>query len=132
MRQTIRTITIAALVAACTATAGVAQAPRDTAITPARIALGDSIFHGQVAGGPCQTCHQANAKGMPGLAPDLTDNKWLHGDGSYSFIVATVQNGVPKPRQAAVPMKPRGGANLTDEQVKAVAAYVYALRTSGR
>lgn len=30
---------------------------------------GDSVFHGLAGGGSCFTCHQANAKGLPGLAP---------------------------------------------------------------
>src|SRR5581483_4893087 len=99
-----------------------AQAGRATpALTPDLIALGDSIFRGKVAGGLCFTCHQPNAKGLPGIAPDLTDDKWLHGDGSYEFIVATVTKGVPKPKQAVAPMLPKGGANLTDAQIRAVA-----------
>ncbi|MGQ0639811.1 MAG: c-type cytochrome [Gemmatimonadaceae bacterium] len=97
-------------------------------VTPAMIALGDSIFRGKAAGGTCITCHQANAKGIPGLAPDLTDKTWLHGDGSLAAIMATVEKGVPKPKQAAAPMLPKGGANLTSEQIRAVAAYVYSLR----
>jgi mono/diheme cytochrome c family protein len=97
------------------------------AVTPAMIALGDSIFRGKAAAGTCITCHQANAKGIPGLAPDLTDKTWLHGDGSLSAIIATIENGVPKPKQAASPMLPRGGTNLTNEQIRAVAAYVYSL-----
>jgi mono/diheme cytochrome c family protein len=100
--------------------------------TPGEIALGDSIFHGKVGGGLCFTCHQPNAKGLPGIAPDLTDDKWLHGDGSYDFIVKTVMNGVPKPKQAVAPMLPKGGANLSDAQVRAVAAYVYSLRKAKR
>ncbi|MGH7712368.1 MAG: c-type cytochrome [Gemmatimonadaceae bacterium] len=97
------------------------------ALTPAMIALGDSIFKGKVAGGTCITCHQATGKGLPGLAPDLTDKTWLHGDGSLATIIATVEKGVPKPKQAASPMLPKGGANLTSDQVRAVAAYVYSL-----
>jgi mono/diheme cytochrome c family protein len=73
------------------------------------------------------TCHQANAKGIPGLAPDLTDKTWLHGDGSLASIVATIEKGVPKPKQAAAPMLPKGGVNLTSELISAVAAYVYSL-----
>lgn len=69
----------------------------DTNVTPALIALGDSIFRGKAAGGTCLTCHQANAKGLPGLAPDLTDKTWLHGDGSLTAIIATIEKGVPKP-----------------------------------
>ena len=99
-------------------------------VTPARIAHGDSIFRGKAGGGTCFTCHQPNAKGIPGLAPDLTDKTWLHGDGSYAFIVQIIQKGVPKPKQAAAPMIPRGGTSLSDEQIRAVAAYVYSLRTA--
>jgi mono/diheme cytochrome c family protein len=94
--------------------------------TPQQIALGDSIFHGQVGGGTCTACHGQDAKGTA-VAPDLTDQQWINGDGSYDFIVKTVTNGVPQPKQHPAPMPPKGGAPLTDEQVKAVAAYVYSL-----
>jgi mono/diheme cytochrome c family protein len=97
--------------------------------TAAEITLGDSIFHGKAGGGICFTCHQNNAKGLPGLAPDLTDQKWIHGDGSMAFLVAIIEKGVPKPKEAAAPMVPFGGAKLTPAQVRAVAAYVYSLRT---
>ena len=103
----------------------------DTTLPPAQIALGDSIFHGRVAGGMCFTCHGPTGKGTPGLAPDLTDAKWLHGDGNYGFIVALVNAGVPKPvERVAAPMLPQGGAKLTPDQVRAVAAYVYSLRNA--
>lgn len=95
-------------------------------MSPQLIALGDSIFHGQVAGGTCTACHGQDAKGTA-VAPDLTDNQWINGDGSYQFIVNTVTNGVPHPKQHPAPMPPKGGAPLNDEQVKAVAAYVYSL-----
>jgi mono/diheme cytochrome c family protein len=94
--------------------------------TPQQIALGDSIFHGQVAGGTCTACHGQDAKGTA-VAPDLTDSKWINGDGSYQFIVNTITNGVPKPKEHPAPMPPMGGATLTDDQVKAVAAYEYSL-----
>jgi mono/diheme cytochrome c family protein len=94
--------------------------------SPQQVALGDSIFHGQVAGGTCTACHGQDAKGTA-VAPDLTDTQWLNGDGSYDFIVNTVTNGVPKPKEHPAPMPPKGGAALSDDQVKAVAAYVYSL-----
>jgi mono/diheme cytochrome c family protein len=100
---------------------------RDTAVTKQLVALGDSIFHGKAAGGICFVCHGPDAKGLPGLAPNLTDKTWLHGDGSLTFIVDLVTKGVPKPKQAAGPMLPKGGANLTTGQIRAVAAYVYSL-----
>jgi cbb3-type cytochrome c oxidase subunit III len=94
--------------------------------SPQQVALGDSIFHGQVAGGTCTACHGQDAKGTA-VAPNLTDAEWLNGDGSYDFIVQTITTGVPKPKQHPAPMPPKGGATLSDEQVKAVAAYVYSL-----
>jgi len=106
------------------ASGGAAGTP---AITPQMIALGDSIFHGQAAGGLCQTCHGPDAKGTT-LAPNLTDDQWLNGDGSYQFIVTVVTNGVLQPKQYPAPMPPMGGASLTPDQVRAVAAYVYSLR----
>jgi mono/diheme cytochrome c family protein len=126
---------IPVLVAALGLVAGAAglaasQSAQEPVFTPQQLARGDSIFRGKVAGGLCFTCHQLNAKGLPGLAPDLTDAKWLHGDGSYEFIVANIIKGVPKPKQASAPMLPRGGANLSDADVRAVAAYVYSLRNA--
>ncbi len=91
-----------------------------------QIALGDKIFHGQEAGGTCTACHGQDAKGTQ-IAPDLTDNQWLTGDGSLAFIEKTVTEGVPQPKQHPAPMPPMGGASLTQDQVKAVAAYVYSL-----
>lgn len=95
---------------------------------PATVALGKKVFEGKAGGAICFTCHGMNARGTPGLGPDLTDNNWLHGDGSPAFIDSIVRNGVPKPKQAAAPMPPKGGANLSDDQVKAVVAYVQSLR----
>ncbi len=97
------------------------------AITPAMTALGDSIFHGKSAGGACLMCHGADGKGTPGLAPNLTDTKWLNGDGGFAFIVHAVEKGVPDPKESPMPMPPMGGANLTPGQVRAVAAYIYLL-----
>jgi mono/diheme cytochrome c family protein len=90
------------------------------------VALGDSVFHGQVAGGTCAGCHGKDAKGTP-LAPDLTTNKWLWGDGSYRSIVKTIREGVPAPKEHTGAMPPMGGAQLTPEQLAAAAAYVFAL-----
>lgn len=97
---------------------------------PQVIALGKSVFEGRTAGATCFTCHGQDAKGTQ-LAPNLTDAQWLHGDGSYNFIVNTVTSGVSTPKQYPAPMPPMGGASLTSEQVEAVAAYVYSLSRRG-
>src|SRR5688500_420038 len=89
-----------------------------TAVTPAAIARGDSIFHKD---GLCYACHGSNAEGTVG--PNLTDAEWLHGDGSYDFIVATVTSGIPAEQaKKGIAMPPKGGSSITDDQVKAVAA----------
>jgi cbb3-type cytochrome c oxidase subunit III len=92
-------------------------------VTPAAIAQGDTIFHKT---GLCYACHGSNAEGAVG--PNLTDKEWLHGDGSYDMIVATVTSGIPAEKaKKGVPMPPKGGSSITEAQVKAVAAYVYSL-----
>jgi mono/diheme cytochrome c family protein len=116
--------------AAPSAGPSVGAAARAAGITPAMVALGDSIFHGQVANGTCSACHGSDAKGTP-LAPDLTDSKWLWSDGSYKAIVRTVTEGVPAPREHRGVMPPMGGAQLTPAQVGAVGAYVFALSHPG-
>jgi glucose/arabinose dehydrogenase/mono/diheme cytochrome c family protein len=107
-------------------TATTANLPVPPGATPAMIALGARIFHGQVGGAACTGCHGANAAGTP-LGPDLTGQKWLWGDGSYASIQRTITEGVPQPKQYRSPMPPMGGAQLTPDQVAAVAAYVWAL-----
>jgi glucose/arabinose dehydrogenase/mono/diheme cytochrome c family protein len=94
--------------------------------TQEMVALGDRVYHGQVGGAPCAGCHGASAKGTP-LGPDLTANKWLWSDGSYSGITKTITDGVPQPKQYRSPMPAMGGAQLTPDQLSAVAAYVWAL-----
>lgn len=105
----------------------VAQASFDPAtITPAQIALGDSIFHGLIGASSCQACH--GPKGDAGVtAPNLTDAEWLHSDGSYEGIAKTIKAGVMAPKQYSSVMPPYGGVILTDERWRAVAAYVYSL-----
>jgi glucose/arabinose dehydrogenase/mono/diheme cytochrome c family protein len=94
--------------------------------TQEMVALGDRIFHGQVAGGMCTACHGENGSGSP-LGPDLTKNKWLWSDGSWTGITKTITDGVPQPKQYRSPMPAMGGAQLTPDQAKAVGAYVWAL-----
>lgn len=130
-----RGIAIAALLLAAAALPASAQgpaprAPASDSITAAMIARGDSVFHGKIGGGTCFVCHGQDAKGTQGLAPDLTAGKWLNGDGSFAFIVNTVQKGVPSPKESPAAMPPMGGANLVADQVRAVAAYVYSLSRS--
>jgi glucose/arabinose dehydrogenase/mono/diheme cytochrome c family protein len=106
--------------------AGAAALPVPPGATQQMVALGDRIFHGQVAGGTCTACHGSNASGTP-LGPDLTKKKWLWSNGSWAGITKTITNGVMNPKQYRSPMPPNGGSQLTPEQSKAVGAYVWAL-----
>lgn len=99
----------------------VAQAP--AAVTAAAIAKGDTIFHTK---GNCYACHGANAQGAVG--PNLTDAEWIHSDGSYDGIVKQINEGVAQAQsKSGIPMPAKGGATISDDEVKAVAAYVYSL-----
>jgi glucose/arabinose dehydrogenase/mono/diheme cytochrome c family protein len=95
----------------------------------AMVALGDQIYHGQVAGGTCVACHGANGSGTP-LGPDLTKNHWLWSDGSWSGITKSITEGVSKPKQYRSPMPAMGGSQLTPDQASALGAYVWALSHS--
>jgi glucose/arabinose dehydrogenase len=94
--------------------------------TQEMVVLGDSIYHGQVAGAACTGCHGASASGGA-LGPDLTHNKWLWSDGSYVGIAKTITDGVPQPKNYRSPMPPLGGSQLTHDQVLALAAYIWSL-----
>jgi glucose/arabinose dehydrogenase/mono/diheme cytochrome c family protein len=106
--------------------AATAKHPVPEGATPAMVALGDRIYHGQIGGAPCAGCHGGNAIGSP-LGPNLTAKKWLWSDGSYAGTLKTIRDGVPHPKEYRSPMPPMGGAELTSDQLAAVAAYVWAL-----
>jgi len=100
-------------------------------VTQAMVEEGRRIFAGA---GLCSACHGPDAKGLVG--PDLTDNEWFHGSGTYQEIVDRIKTGVTAEQarntMGAI-MPARGGSGITDEQVSAVAAYVWTLshRSSG-
>jgi mono/diheme cytochrome c family protein len=104
-----------------TAQQAVSQVPEG--VTPARIAEGGKLFKGT---GICFACHGPEGKGATG--PDLTDTLWIHSRGTFSEIVQQIVKGVPQNQaKSGVMMPPRGGGQLNDEQIKAVAAYVWIL-----
>jgi mono/diheme cytochrome c family protein len=122
-----QTADTAAASASPAATAAVDPASLDPkSITPAELALGDSLFHGLIGATSCQACHGPDAKGGT-VAPNLTDAEWLHSDGSFGAIYKQIETGVMQPKQYIGVMPPFGGAPLTPEKHRAVAAYVYSL-----
>lgn len=96
-------------------------------VTPAMVAVGDSIFNNT----GCQRCHGKMGVGAAN-APAFKGIKWQHGSGSYDDIVKTITTGVPADKitdpTRKFAMGARGGRSpLTDDQIKAVAAYVFTI-----
>jgi mono/diheme cytochrome c family protein len=91
-------------------------------VTAEMVTAGQQVFSTTT----CFSCHGMNGAGGP-LAPALNDAEWLNIDGSFDAIAQIVTNGVPTPKQFPAPMPARGGAPLTDEQVRQVAAYIYSM-----
>jgi mono/diheme cytochrome c family protein len=94
-------------------------------VTPAMVAEGKTLYGGA---GLCAACHGAAGKGVQGLGADLTDAKWLHSDGSFEAVAKQILTGVtPEKSSTGVAMPAKGGGQLSDAQVRAVAAYVWTL-----
>ena len=92
----------------------------------AQIARGDTLFNGHRMGA-CWSCHGQGGKGT-NIAPQLAKNpKWINIDGSLDAIKGIITNGVPHPKKHPGAMPPMGGAQLTQDQIDALAAYVYSL-----
>ncbi len=102
-------------------TAGAAPAVAQT--SSALIARGDAVFHGP---GNCYACHGSKGEGLVG--PNLTDSEWIHSKGTLEEIEAQIIKGVTKEEaKSGMPMPPKGGSAISDEDIKACAAYVYSL-----
>jgi cbb3-type cytochrome c oxidase subunit III len=78
----------------------------------------------------CFTCHGMDASGTV-LAPSLRDQEWLNSDGSFEGITNTIRAGVMQPVRYPSAMPAMGGAQMTDEQIRNVSAYVYAISHGG-
>ncbi len=102
-----------------------ASLPVPSGATHAMVVLGEKIYRSEVGGVTCTGCHGDNAKGSP-LGPDLTDHTWVWSNGTYVGIERTITRGVPRPKNYRNPMPPMRG-QLTPDQLKAVAAYVWSL-----
>lgn len=94
-------------------------------VTTAMIEHGKTVYEGA---GICSSCHGPAGAGIPNLGADLTDSEWVHSDGSYAAIVETITNGVTADESSSgVPMPAKGGTTISEDDVKATAAYVWSL-----
>jgi len=94
-------------------------------VTQAMVEEGQQLF-----GTVCVACHGAGGVGSP-AGPPLNDGDWIHIAGDYESINAIIQTGVPAPVQFPGAMPPLGGGSFTAEQVRSLAAYVFALNNQG-
>ena len=89
------------------------------------IRAGDSVFHGK---GHCFACHGADGEGLPNAGSAITvglnfvPTEW-------QAIDSVIMLGIPEPvTRSAIAMPPRGGkSDLSTDELRAVAAYVWAI-----
>jgi cytochrome c5 len=94
-------------------------------ITMGEIIRGDSIYHGK---GTCFVCHGVEGEGRPAAGDALTVAlNWAQSN--WRSIDSLIDKGIPQPlTRSPIQMPPRGGrSDLTDSEVQAVAAYVWAI-----
>jgi len=70
----------------------------------------------------CMACHGDKGQGL--IGPNLTDDYWLHGDGSVPAILKVMSDGVPE--KGMPPWKGLIPAGLQED----VAVYIYSLHGS--
>jgi len=107
-----------------------APAPRSDAapggLTTERIALARRAY----GAGMCATCHGADASGSR-AGPSLTDNEWVHCDGSVSGILAVLDSGVAESdfKNPAYPLAmPSAATLIPDADARlALAEYLWSL-----
>jgi cytochrome c oxidase cbb3-type subunit III len=68
----------------------------------------------------CVACHGAAGEG--GVGPNLTDEYWLHGDGSIKEVFKVVKNGVPEKGMIA------WKATLKPDQIQAVSNFILSMK----
>jgi mono/diheme cytochrome c family protein len=97
-------------------------------VTQEKIAQGETLFT-EIG---CTACHGANGQGMPGMTSSLTDGEWSYVEGgAYPALIETITNGVSAQRTGGLAMPAKGGKDLTDEQIQALAAYLWSVNQPG-
>lgn len=98
-----------------------AEATAPAGVTQEMVEQGAELY-----GTVCAACHGPAGAGTT-LAPSLQDTEWLTISGSYDEIVNVIHTGVASPAEFPGMMPPMGGGSFDDDQVRAIAAYVFAL-----
>lgn len=90
----------------------------------------DAAEQGRELFAVCATCHGFEGEGTQ-LGPSLRDTVWIQPGRELPQIEQVIRDGVAAPAEFPVPMPPHGGGRFTDEQIRAVATYVYLLSQGG-
>ncbi|MBI2568464.1 MAG: c-type cytochrome [Candidatus Schekmanbacteria bacterium] len=80
----------------------------------AQVSAGQAVFVAR-----CAPCHTPTGAGL--IGPNLTDDYWIHGDGSISAIYAVVRDGVPE--KGMIPWK----TTISETEMMQVTAFVHTL-----
>ena len=98
---------------------------------PTTIERGAAIYRE----GTCPVCHQWEGQGNR-RGPDLTDDEWLHGDGSPPAVRKAIEtgfrHGAGRRFRGKYEMWPLGGMELDERDVDALTAYVWSLHRRRR
>lgn len=100
--------------------------PTPPGATADQVALGDRIYHGEVSSGACSGCHGSDGSGSP-LGPPLNARQWTWSDGSLAGLRDIIAKGVARPKRYQGAMPPMGGSPLSQQDLAAVSAYVWAI-----
>jgi mono/diheme cytochrome c family protein len=89
------------------------------------IQQGDAVYRGK---GGCVTCHGPDGGGMPAAGSGITAGLNFV-PAEWGPIDSLIRTGIPEPAtRSPIAMPPRGAqSNLTDEESRQVAAYVWAI-----
>ena len=99
--------------------------PLPAGMTLDMIREGDHLFHSK---GGCFVCHGTEGQGMP-AAGDAITNSLSYVQHDWDDIEKIIDNGLPDAyTRSPIGMPPRGArSNLTDDEARRVAAYVWAI-----
>lgn len=99
--------------------------PLPSGMTLQMVRQGDSLYHDK---GGCVTCHGADATGVPASGSGLTrGTAFIPAD--WQPIDSLITAGMPEAvTRSPIAMPPRGAlSNLTPDEVRLIAAYVWAI-----
>jgi mono/diheme cytochrome c family protein len=99
--------------------------PLPRGMTLDMIRHGDAVYHGK---GGCQSCHGPDGGGMPASGSGITAGLNFV-PSEWEPIDSLIRVGIPEPAtRSPIAMPPRGAqSNLTNDETRQVAAYVWAI-----